>query len=80
MSARNKYVVCRDADCDGDLLAQRLASIIRILHNSQKIQAKDWDYDNYMHGMYNGLEFALSVVEDRDPIYKDVKVEQAVKH
>lgn len=78
--SRERYVVCRNDNCDGDLLAERLGSIIRILHNSQKIQAKDWDHDNYMHGMYNGLEFALSVVEDRDPIYKDVKIETSVKH
>lgn len=30
----------------------------------------NWDYDPYMQGMYNGLEVALCVLEDRDPEFK----------
>jgi hypothetical protein len=30
----------------------------------------NWNCDPYMHGMYNGMEFMLSIVEDREPIYR----------
>ena len=30
----------------------------------------NWDYDPYMHGLYNGLEFALSIMEKREPVFK----------
>ena len=29
-----------------------------------------WDIDDYMLGLYNGLELALSIMENRAPIYK----------
>lgn len=31
----------------------------------------NWNYSPYMHGMYNGLEFALSMIEGRPPEFKD---------
>jgi len=31
----------------------------------------NWNYDPYMMGMYNGLELALSVMENREPVYRD---------
>lgn len=30
----------------------------------------NWDYDPYMQGMYNGLELALAIVEDREPDFR----------
>ena len=30
--------------------------------------------DGYMQGLYNGLEFALSIVESREPIFLDADV------
>lgn len=37
------------------------------------IQGNDgtWDYDPYLHGMYNGMEFIISLVEERSPIYRE---------
>lgn len=32
----------------------------------------NWDWDPYMHGLYNGIEMALSLVEDREPDFKPV--------
>lgn len=46
-------------------------------HNKIKemknIQGTDgnWNYNEYMRGMYNGLELALATLENRDPIYKE---------
>ena len=36
------------------------------------IQGEDgnWNHDSYMHGMYNGMEYAISFLEGRDPDYK----------
>lgn len=30
----------------------------------------NWDYDPYMHGLYNGMEFMLSLVEEREPFLR----------
>lgn len=30
----------------------------------------NWDYDPYMQGMYNGMELAMCVLENREPVYK----------
>lgn len=37
------------------------------------VQGQDgnWNYDSYMHGMYNGLECALATLEGRAPKYRD---------
>lgn len=46
---------------------------IETMKEMMKIQGADgnWNYDEYMHGMYNGMEFMLSIVEGREPVYKD---------
>lgn len=36
----------------------------------QQGQAGNYDYDEYMRGLYNGIELADAIIEDRDPIYK----------
>lgn len=30
----------------------------------------NWDYDEYMLGIYNGMEFMVAMVEDREPVFK----------
>lgn len=35
----------------------------------------NWNYDPYMQGLYNGLELALSIFEDREPEYKDAPID-----
>lgn len=34
-------------------------------------QPGNWNYDPYMQGMYNGLELAAAIMENREPVYKD---------
>ena len=43
------------------------------LREVHAIQGRDgcWDIDDYMLGLYNGLELALSIVENREFRYKD---------
>ena len=31
----------------------------------------NWNCDPYMHGLFNGLEFALSLIEVREPKFRD---------
>ena len=31
----------------------------------------NWDYDPYMHGLYNGMCLARSVFDDEEPDFKD---------
>ena len=31
----------------------------------------NWDQGEYMRGYYNGIELALSIMEDRDPEFRD---------
>jgi hypothetical protein len=50
------------------------------LRNVHKAQGLDgtWNVDQYMCGLYNGLELALAIFEKRDPVYKELaKPEQA---
>ncbi|GIO25118.1 hypothetical protein [Oceanobacillus sp. J11TS1] len=30
----------------------------------------NWNYDEYMHGMYNGMEMMLAIAENRAPVFK----------
>lgn len=34
-------------------------------------QHGNWNYDEYMYGMYNGMELMLALVEEREPVYKE---------
>lgn len=43
------------------------------LRNALDIQGQhgNWNCDPYMHGMYNGMEFALATLEAREPQYRE---------
>ena len=34
-----------------------------------------WNYDPYMHGMYNGMEFMLAMAENREPEFREAPSE-----
>ena len=40
----------------------------------------NWNYDNYMLGMYNGMELMLSIAEGREPVYKECKEKDFLYH
>ena len=42
---------------------------IEKLRNAMYVQLQSVDFDPYMAGMYNGMEFMLSSIEKREPIY-----------
>jgi len=50
-------------------MEKRLANLKELL----AVQGCDgnWNYDQYMRGMYNGMELAVAVLEGRNPVYRD---------
>jgi hypothetical protein len=46
---------------------------LEMMKESLKIQGYDgnWNYDEYMHGMYNGMELMLAIAENREPKYRE---------
>lgn len=48
------------------------------LRNVREIQAQDgnWNVDDYMCGLYNGLEMALAILEGREPDLRTIKKEE----
>jgi hypothetical protein len=46
---------------------------LEAMKETLKIQGYDgnWDYDEYMFGMYNGMELMLAIAENREPVYKE---------
>lgn len=49
-----------------------LTDVLAAIRSQLNVQGQNgnWNYDPYMHGMYNGLECALATMEGRDPEYR----------
>ncbi len=47
--------------------------LVESVRQMRDVQGMDgnWDCDPYMHGLFNGLEFALSLLEVREPQFRD---------
>lgn len=66
-------------ELDDDITALRAAieqaeePLIDSVRQMRDVQGMDgtWNCDPYMHGLYNGLEFAVSLLEQREPQFKD---------
>jgi hypothetical protein len=58
----------------------KIACAIETLRHYVQIQGENgnWNYDDYMVGMFNGLELALATMEGREPQYRTLKVAQPV--
>ena len=48
---------------------------IESLKQSLEIQGNNgnWNYDNYMLGMFNGMELMMATLEEREPFYRECK-------
>ena len=46
---------------------------VKAANRMLSIQGNDgtWNYDPYLHGMYNGMEFIISLIEERTPNYRE---------
>jgi len=51
-------------------MTDKLISDVRGMRDVQGMNG-NWNFDPYMHGLYNGIEFALSIMEKREPVFKD---------
>ncbi len=50
-----------------------MKDILNELKSLVDVQGRNgnWNYDRYMHGMYNGMEVLLATIEKREPVFKD---------
>ena len=56
-------------------------SLIEELKEIQKIHYEATaPMDSYMSGLYNGLELAIAVLTDTEPMFKEVAVEGSVTY
>ena len=60
-----------------EIPAVDLPQLVRRLREMRDVQGShgNWNYDGYMHGMYNGMEYALALMEERDPEFKEAPSE-----
>lgn len=54
------------------IIKKRMAAL-EDMKMSISVQGYDgnWNYDEYMHGMYNGMELMLAFAERREPVFRD---------
>ena len=73
-----KWDVCVQCDSaeEAEALRARLAQpeqeLVVKLKELLEVQGRDgtWNYDPYFHGMYNGMEVMLAVLENREPVFR----------
>ena len=60
----------------------RRSGPISKLRNLRDIQGRkgNYDIDDYMRGLYNGLELSLSIFEGRSPDYKEPIAYKITEH
>lgn len=58
--------------------AEQYEQALKDVHRVQGMQG-NWNYDDYMCGMFNGLELALSMLENREPDFRSLKEEGDLK-
>ena len=53
-------------------LGQPEQELVVKLKELLEVQGRDgtWNYDPYFHGMYNGMEVMLAVLENREPVFR----------
>lgn len=50
------------------------------LNDCLKVQGEigNWDSSEYMLGLYNGMEFCLATLEERDPSFRTLPIERNI--
>jgi hypothetical protein len=59
-------------DCSKIDKLEKFAHELKNMRDVQDSFIKNCD-DKYHHGLYNGLEFSLSLLEKREPEFKEIK-------
>lgn len=54
-----------------------MKELIKKLEEAKNIQCQNgnWNYNEYMFGMANGLIFALAVMKEEEPVYLERPIE-----
>jgi hypothetical protein len=52
---------------------------VRSIHATQG-SSGNWNYNAYMHGLFNGLELAMMTLENREPEFRDAPEEWLCDH
>jgi len=56
-----------------EALARPEQEPVRIMREMLEVQGQhgNWNYDSYMHGLYNGMEYMVALTEKREPKFRD---------
>lgn len=81
MNNLNSYIIfkyIKELEKENQELKEQLEEYeqsLKISKEMLELQGQDgnYNYDNYMLGLYNGMEYIISLFEKREPIYKDGK-------
>lgn len=70
------------AGIDADSISRIDDQLLAKLRECLEIQGRDgtWNHDEYLRGMYNGMEFMLATIEDRPVQYRDQAIKPLMKH
>jgi hypothetical protein len=54
----------------------------KIMREMLEVQGQhgNWNYDSYMHGLYNGMEYMVALAEKREPQFRDAPNEWLAKY
>lgn len=57
----------------GEIVKRDLETKLYEAKNLVEVQGMsgNWNYCEYMRGMFNGMELILSIFEEREPLYRD---------
>jgi hypothetical protein len=58
-----------DSAAQPDTTASASIDKMREMLNCQG-QSGNWNCNSYMHGMYNGMEYMLAMLENREPVFR----------
>ena len=55
---------------------------VGIMREMLEVQGQhgNWNYDSYMHGLYNGMEYMVALAEKREPKFRDAPDEWLAKY
>jgi len=55
---------------------------VAIMREMLEVQGQhgNWNYDSYMHGLYNGMEYMVALAEKREPKFRDAPDDWLAKY
>ena len=52
---------------------EQVETVTETMRQMLEVQGQhgNWNYDSYMHGLYNGMEYMVALAEKREPKFRD---------